>query len=129
MPDETKQATFEADPEKYARLSQPIPSQAAAEAKVKDFLTAVGELRERFGIPDLIVHFEVNVQTFEGVQTLSGGCGWGDQLKQARLARRAADREFLYLGKLIENAAAAMPDLWRMLITDPSAEAERGKPL
>ncbi len=129
MPDETGEETFHADPEKYARLSQPIPSQPAAEVKVKEFLMAVGELRERFGIPDLIVHFEVRVQTFEGVQALTGGCGWGDQLKQARLARRAADREFLYLGKLIEGAAAAMPDLWRMLITDPNEEAERSKKL
>jgi hypothetical protein len=34
------------------------------------------------------------------------------------------DRELQHLGRLIETAAVALPELWRTLITDPSEDVD-----
>jgi hypothetical protein len=107
-----------ADPEKYAKLAEPIPA-LDAQALGNAFLKAIGHLREQYHIPELLVQFVVYV---DDGQAMKGGAGWGDQMKQAQLARRMADQEYAHLIRVLASIVNAMPDAADMLITDPSAE-------
>jgi len=109
-----------ADPEKYARLSEPFESEERMGAAANSFLAALGKLREQYKIPDLIVAFQGNVKTAEGIRPFYGGAGWGNQLLQAQLARRSADQEFAHLARVVSGIVAAYPDTEGDFITDPS---------
>ena len=113
---------FEADPEKYKQLSQPFESAEEAERVANAFLNAVRKLREEYRIAELVIQFQVYLKEGEEVQALIGGGGWGNQLYQANLARRAADREFEHLGLVLELLVKAMPKAQAALITDPKAD-------
>jgi hypothetical protein len=115
---------FEADPQKYAELSKPFDSQEEAEHAAREFFNGVRALREQCRIPEVVLQFVIYVQGEGEVLSLSGGGGWGDQLKQAQIARRAADREFEHLGLLVRGIADAIPPAGDALITDPVATEE-----
>lgn len=54
-----------------------------------------------------------------------GGAGWGNQLYQTQLAKRALDQEFDYLARVTQFLADSMPKAARELITDPSKPSPR----
>lgn len=107
------------DPDKYAELAKPFASQEEAERVVGEFVNAVRRLREQYRIPELIVQLQVYITMDDGVHGMAGGAGWGDQSKQAQLAKSAADLEFDSLMLLIENLVHRIPQARQMLITDP----------
>jgi hypothetical protein len=119
---------FEPDPDKYAELSMPFESEEEANKVASAFFNAVRAIREQYRIPELIIQFQLYVQTDEGVRALRGGGGWGDQHLQAELAKRAFDQEFEHLCVMVGSLAQAMPKVRKKLITDPSCEEEKREP-
>lgn len=135
--------TWKADPEKYAEMSKPFESQEEAEKVATEFFNAVRRLREQYRIAELTMQCQIYVNTLDGVVRLISGGGWGDQLEQAKLAKRSADQEFNHLLitirklskaipqddgtelasemllTMIEQLIEAMPEARKALITDP----------
>lgn len=108
-----------ADPEKYERLSIPFESPEQMEAAASSFLAALAKLREQYKIPDLIVSFQGDVQVGDDVRAFYGGAGWGNQIRQAKLAKRSADQEFNHLLRIMREILHEYPDTEELLITDP----------
>lgn len=104
-------------------MAQPFDSAEEGEKVAAEFFNAVRKLREQYRIPELIIQFQLYVKTPEGIEAFAGGGGWGNQLYQARLAKRAIDQEFEHLGNVIESIAAAMPKARKELLTDPRFES------
>lgn len=134
------------DPDKYAELSKPFETQEEAEKVAQAFFNAVRTLREQYRIAELTMQAQVYVGDAdkpEEQKQLSFGGGWGNQLQQARLAKRSADNEINHLLAMtrliaqatpendgtelgvelvvtaIEQLLAVMPEARRGLITDP----------
>lgn len=108
-----------ADPAKYKRLSKTQES-AAAQVNANAFMAEVGTLREKYLIPELTVQFAIYVKDESGERGIvSGGAGWGDQMRQAELSKAMFDREFDHLCLVVGTLAAQMPSVKRMLLTDP----------
>lgn len=115
-----------ADPEKYRRLSTPFESEDEARKATDGFLDELARLREKYHVPELVCQFQVYVKMpEENVGSLVGGAGWGDQLRQAKLAKRMADREFDATLQMIQTLSEHSNALAEMLITDPSSVQER----
>ena len=110
---------FLGDPEKYAELAKPFESPEEANKVAEEFFNAVALLREQYRIPELNLQYELYVRVDTGIHVLRGGGGWGDQLRQARLAKRAADLETEHFFELVERILSRRPRLTRELITDP----------
>lgn len=55
----------------YRKLMEPFPSPAEADAAVRDFHDELRELREKYGIPDLLTVIRVTVITESGEE---GAC-------------------------------------------------------
>jgi hypothetical protein len=106
------------DPEKYAEIAKPFETREEAEKVCGAFFNAVRQLREQYRIPELIVSYQVYAQGEKAVEVLAGSGGWGNQLYQAKLARRSADSEFKWLIRMLED----VPKLSSLLITDPKAD-------
>lgn len=115
---------WEADPKKYEEMAKPFESEEQAEQVAIEFLNAVRKLREQYRIAELIIQYQVYVQKDNSTYILRGGGGWGHQLYQAQLAKRAADQEFDHLARVIETISAAIPKARKELITDPRIESE-----
>lgn len=113
---------WKGDAAKYARLSKPHESEETARVAVKAFMGEIATLREKYRIPELIIQYQVYVQIDGEEHAMHGGCGWGNQGKQAELAKRSFDLEFDSLCLLVERLAAMMPKARRELITDPLKE-------
>lgn len=105
-----------ADPEKYARLSTPFES--------RDELAL---LREKYHIAELVCQLQVYIKTEDGVESMTGGSGWGDQMKQARLAKLRADREIDDALMMLCGLANASETIADQLITDPKGSELREK--
>lgn len=114
--------SWEADPEKYAELSKPFDSPEEAEKVAQAFLMALRALREQYRIAEMCVQYQIYVKMDDGIHALVGGGGWGNQLHQARLARRMFDREFSHLGKIIEAIMREDSAVEIALLTDPKVE-------
>lgn len=114
---------WDADPELYAKLAEPMENQEQALLNAKGFLAEIRRLREKYHIPELIVQYVVYCKDDEGRLALSGGAGWGDQVKQLGLAHMCMDRELNSLGSIIEKIALSIPRVRHQLITDPKVEA------
>lgn len=111
-----------ADPAKYKRLCEPFDTKELAELAFRGFVGELAKLREKYRIPELIVQYECRVMIDDKVCGMHGGCGWGNQLYQAQLAKRALDQELDHLARVTEGLAASLPRVRRELITDPKPE-------
>jgi hypothetical protein len=123
MPDEAKQNRWGADPEKYKLLAVPFKDRAEADRATSAFIDEVARLREKYHIAELCVQLQVYIRTEtpegDGVETLVGGAGWGDQMRQARLAKMMADREIDAALNMMGTMAASVDTIAAQLITDP----------
>lgn len=114
-----KENQWGADPAKYKRLSKPVESREHAQVMASAFLADVAQLREKHRIPELTVQFVIYVQDGNDLVSLNGGAGWGDQTRQAQLAKAMFDREFDSLAMITTHLAMRMPKVRQMLLTNP----------
>lgn len=122
---ESKTNEWGADPKKYKELCKPFEDEVHARAATNAFLSDVRLLREKHRIPELVVHFHVYLAPAageEGRMILRGGAGWGDQRKQAQIAKELFDREFESLCGMVYHLAGRMPNVRTALLTDPTGE-------
>lgn len=108
-----------ADPAKYKKLRKPYEDEEHAQVAVNAFLVDIAQLREKHHIAELTVQCQVYIKDGDEILTMHGGAGWGDQNKQAELAKLMFDREFDHLCIVTGLLAARMPGVRRMLLTDP----------
>lgn len=65
-PEELLGSLRQNDPERYARLSAPFPSEEAMVAAFTGFFRELGELREKYGIADVLTIVADSYETPEG---------------------------------------------------------------
>lgn len=98
------------DPDKYAELSKPFEDREEAELVAQAFFNAVRTLREQYRIAELTIQAQIYIGGEETPERLVFGGGWGNQLEQARLAKRSADTEINHLLVMIRALTNAMPE-------------------
>lgn len=74
-----------ANPERYARLSVPVDRDTANE-NLEKFHKELGELREKYAIPDLFIVARANVKYEDKVGEYITSFHYGDPLKAEALA-------------------------------------------
>ena len=109
------------DPEKYARMAEPFDSVEQATQVVEAFLNALARLREQYRIPELIVSVMIYAKYENGIASMQGGSGWGDQMKQLQLAKLSFDREYNDAMRLLKGIVNDF-DASERLITDPDGK-------
>lgn len=119
---------WDADPELYAKLAEPMENQEQALLNAKGFLLEVRRLREKYHVPELIVQYVIYCKDDEGPLALSGGAGWGDQMKQLNLAHMCMNRELAALGNIVDKISSSFPRVAAELITDPKIEKPKKEP-
>jgi len=111
------------DPEKYKQLAKPFESVEEAQKVAAAFCGALAKLREQYRIPELTVSYMLYAEAEAENESvaLRGGAGWGDQIKQLRLAKDCFDREYAH-AMLLMQAVVADFGAKDMLITDPDGK-------
>lgn len=95
---------WNADPEKYAKMSEPFESAEQAKEIAAEFLKAVGRLREQYRIAEMVIQVQVYAQAENGREIVFGGAGYGDQMEQAKMAYRAFNQELRYMFKMLRRS-------------------------
>jgi len=96
----------EENPERYKRLSEPFESPEAVNEAYAGFFRELGELREKYKIPDVLAVVEANVVAPNGsVMKAVTTFQWGDMSRRGTLVLYLYRQESEVIQKLMEGLA------------------------
>ena len=96
------------NPELYERMRVPFETEDEARASVEAFMEKVGQLREQYKMPDVMLNVLVTVKDGNGeVINLRSLCTWGDDGKSLMMAKTQFDQLFENLRGVLMAAGFA----------------------
>lgn len=103
------------DPDLYKRMCEPFSSPEAAQKASDDFFLEVRKLREKFGIPDVMIITRMSVQHDEGAKDTLAIMSCGDSSLRLPMLLQACDQE---------EAALRAKDVFRKILRSDETFAD-----
>lgn len=97
---------FIADPELYARLATPVESATIADQKSLEFYKRVCELREEYGVPEMVIAYSINHKNEDGEDVMKEYNGFRGGQFATRLIHGLLDKTVF--GYTIRQLVAAL---------------------